>query len=256
MNSIPSSKLGGLALCLVLALAVTGTAVAFDASAEGLQDEYQVGSDADVTYTIADPFTDVPNQYTLRGETELTNVSWTVTVYRAGSQVSQNTYGTQNFSQDLDVNNNGDEVEVRLQGSAPEIANYTYDPAESFQVAELTRVSGNNPETFRTDTAHHYTAESDEARAAIEDAQQAIEDAGGNDEAERLVGNAISSYEAEDFENAIDLAGQAQERAESAQAASQRNQLILLAVGGLIVVGLVVGGVLYWRSQQDEYTKL
>jgi len=256
MNSIHSSKLHALALCLVLAFAATGTAVAFDDSAEGLQDEYEVGSDAKVTYTLSDPFTDVSNQYTLQGETQLRNVSWTVTVYRAGSQLQQQTYGGQNFSQAMDVNNNGDEIRVQLEGTTPAIENYTYDPAETFTVAELTRVSGDNPTTFRTDTAHHYTADSQAARTAIDDAQAAIEAAGGNEDAERLVGNAISSYRAEDFDNAIDLAGQAQERAEQAQSAAQRNQLILMAVGGLIVIGLLVGGVLYWRSQQDEYTKL
>lgn len=256
MNSIRSSKLGGLVLCLVLALAVSGTAVAFDDSAEGLESEYQVGSDADVTYTLEDPFTDVPNQYTLEGETELENVSWTVTVLRAGSTVSQETYGGQNFSQELDVENGGDEVQIRLEGTAPEIENYTYDPEEEFVVAELTRISGENPTTFRTDTANHYTQESREARQAIDQAQQTIDEAGGHEDAERLLGNAISSYEAEDFDNAIDLANQAQEQAESAQAASERNQLILMGVGGLIVVGLVVGGFLYWRSQRDEYTKL
>ena len=30
----------------------------------------------------------------------------------------------------------------------------------------------------------------------------------------------------------------------------------LVAEGGLLVVGLLVGGVLYWRSQGDDYDKL
>lgn len=256
MNSIRSSKLGGLALCLVLALALTGTAVAFDDSAQGLQAEYQVGSDAAVTYTLSDPFTNVSNQYTLEGETQLTNVSWTVEVYRAGSQISENTYGGQNFSQALDVNNNGDEVRVTLEGTTPAIENYTYEPEEQFLVANLTRVSGNNPTTFRTDRAHHYTQDSKNTRQAIQSAEQAIEDAGGHQEAESTLANAVSAYENDNFGLAQDLASEAQTKAEQAKNSAQQTQLILLVVGAVVVIGLLAGGFLYWRSQQDEYSKL
>ena len=257
MNSIRSSKLGGLALCLVLALALTGTAVAFDDSAQGLQDEYQVGSDAAVTYTLSDPFTDVPNQYTLEGETQLTNVSWTVEVYRAGSQISENTYGGQNFSQQLDVNNNGDEVRVKLEGTAPAVANFTYPEEETFLVAELTRVSGNNPTTFRTDRAHHYTEASKDARQAIADAEQAIEEAGGNAEAEELLANAKNAYRNEEaFATARNISQQAQTKANQAKNSAQQTQLILMVAGAVVVIGLLAGGFLYWRSQQDEYSKL
>lgn len=33
-------------------------------------------------------------------------------------------------------------------------------------------------------------------------------------------------------------------------------QLALYAAGGLLVVGLLVGGVVWYRSQQDSYDKL
>lgn len=259
MNSTRSSRATVALLCLSLLLAAVGVAGAFEDSADGLPGESEVGETVTVTYTVEDPFTGVPNQYTLRGETELTDVRWTVTVLRAGDPLDppgERTYGSGNFSQGLDVDNGGDEFRVELVGTTPEIGNFTYDPAERYQVAVLERVEGNNPVEFRNDTAHHYTEDSAAARTAIEDAQVAIDDAGGHDEAERLRGNAISSYEAEDFENAVDLAEQSEQRAERARQSQQRTQLVLMAGGAILVVGLLVGGVYYWYSQRDTYSKL
>ncbi|WP_276272828.1 hypothetical protein [Haloarcula litorea] len=244
-------------LCVVGLLVSAGTAAAFTVSAEGVPEESAVGSEVSVTYTVDDPFTDTSNQWTLTGHTDLQNVSWTVTVLRAGSQVSQETYGSQNFSQGLDINNNGDQVRVELVGTTPEIENYTYQPREQYTVATLTRVSGNNENEFRNDTAHHYTQESREARAAIESAQAAIEAAGGNEEAEGLVDNAVSAYESENFQNAVDLAEQAENVAEQAQQSQQTTRTLLLVGGGLVVLLLLAGGGYYLLQQQgDDYDAL
>ena len=254
MSSIRCSKTTVALLCLVGLLATTGVASAFTVSAEGVPTESAVGDEVSVTYTIDDPFTDVPNEWTLVGETELENVSWTVTVLRAGNQLDQETYGDQAFDQDLDVDDNGDEVRVELSGTVPAVENYTYDPEERYTVASLTRVSGSNEEVFRNDSAHHYTDQSREARTAIEDAEAAIESAGGNEQAEQLRGNAISAYESEDFDNAVDLATQAESAANSA---SQTRTLLLVAGGIIALLALVGGGYyLYSQSQDDDYSKL
>lgn len=259
MNSTPSSKATTALLCLSLSFAAVGVAAAFSVGADGLPGESEVGETVSVTYTIEDPFTDVPNQYTLQGETELTNVRWTVTVRRAGEPIDppgQQTYGSQNVSQVLNVDNGGDEVVVELVGDTPTVENFTYAPEETYRVATLSRAVGNNVEEFRNDTAHHYTNASATARSAIEGAETAIEEAGGQEEAERLRQNAISSYEAEDFENAIDLAEQAESRAEQAMRSQQQTQLLLLGGGALLVVGLLAGGIYYWHTQRDTYSKL
>jgi len=235
-------------------LAFAGVASAFAVSAEGVPSDSAVDEEVSVTYNIDDPFTDVPNQWTLRGETDLEGVSWTVTVLRSGSRVSQATYGDQSFSQSLDIDNNGDEVRIELAGTTPAVENYTYEPEERYTVANLTQVSGSNEDQFRNDSAHHYTEESREARTAIEDAEAAIDAAGGNQNAESLVDSAVSSYENGNFGNAIDLANQAEQAADS-----DRQQRTLLLAGGAVVLLLLViagGYYLYTQLSGDEYSKL
>jgi len=260
MNSTRYSRGTVVLLCVVGLLAFAGTASALSVSAEGVPSESAVGDEVTVTYTIDEPFTDVPNQWTLQGQTELENVSWTVTVLRAGSAINQGqeTYGTQNFSQELDIDNNGDEVRVELTGTVPAIETYSYQPEERYTVATLTRVSGSNENQIRSDSTHHYTSDSREARTAIQSASQAINATGGNSEADQLRNNAISSYENGNFGNAIDLAGQAQNTAEQAQQSQQTTQTLLYAGVGVVIL-LLLGGVgffLYSRSGGDDYSKL
>lgn len=261
MNSTRYSRASVALLCLVGLVAVAGTAGAFTVSTEGdVPNETAVGSEVSVTYVIDDPYTDVPSEWTLDGETELENVSWTVEVRDRGSVVYDDTYGEQSFSQTMDGDGaqDGDEVRISVEGTVPAVENYTYEPREQYTVANLARVTGSNENEFRADSAHHYDNDSREARQAIDDASAAINETGGNSEAENLRNNAISAYENGNFENAIDLATQAQNTAESAQQSQQTTQTLLLA-GGAVVALLLLGGggyVLYTRSQGDDYSKL
>lgn len=256
MNLTRCSRLAVALLCV--ALLATGVASAFSVSADGVPSSAAVGEEVSVTYTVDDPFTDAPNEWTLNGTTELENVGWTVTVLRAGNPIEngETTYGDQSFERDLSVDNNGDQVRIELTGEVPEVENFTYEPREQFVVASLDRVTGSNAEEFRNDTAHHYTEDSRAARQSIEDAESAIEAAGGHDEAENLRDSAVSAYEVGNFDNAENLSTQAENQAESAEQSQQTMQLALMGVGALLVIALVAGGIYYWRSQQDEYSKL
>ncbi len=256
MNLTRCSRLAVALLCVVLL--ATGVASAFSVSADGVPSSAAVGEEVSVTYTVDDPFTDAPSEWTLNATTELENVGWTVTVLRAGNPIDdgETTYGDQSFERDLSVDNNGDQVRIELTGEVPEVENFTYEPREEFVVASLERVTGNNAEEFRNDTAHHYTEDSRAARQSIEDAESAIDAAGGHDEAGNLRDNAVSAYEVGNFGNAQDLAEEAESKAQSAQQSQQTMQLALMAVGALLVIALVAGGIYYWRSQGDEYSKL
>lgn len=251
MNSSRSSSL--VALLLVLVLAV-GAAGAVTVSQEDAPSEAAVGSDVTATFVLTDLYTDY-DQWTLRGETELENVTWTVELFnQAGDKLGgDNSYDGQSFGHPVNIENGDHEVRMTVTGTVPTIGNYTYDPAESFLFAELIQArEGGSSDTIQTYETHHYTEESGEARQAIDEAQAAIDEAGGHEQAERTLNSAIDSYENENFDNAVDLADQAQETAERKQTNQSRNRLILIAVGALVLIGIVVGAVIYWRRSRTH----
>ncbi|MFB6116898.1 hypothetical protein [Halosegnis sp.] len=240
----------------VLAAAV-GPVAAVSTSAEGVPQEAQVGDEVTATYTFTDLYTDYES-WTLHGKTNMTNVTWTVTKFdQAGNQLSQQSYDGAEFGEAVDISEDTAEVRVRVRGTVPTIENFSYDPAEEFTLArfELRREGGAQQDITAT-SVHHYTNESAEARTTIEEAQSAIETASGDAEAEQTLRNAIEAYNSESFGLAVELANEAKTQAEQAQNTRNRNQLILYAVGGLVVLGLVVGSGVYLRSRGDDYDKL
>ncbi|QLH77071.1 hypothetical protein HZS55_07090 [Halosimplex rubrum] len=256
MSWIRSSKSAALVALLALSLVAVGTAGAISVSPGEVPDESQVGETVTTTVTVEDPFVDMNDQWALRGSTELTNVSWTVTVLQQGEEVDQASYGEQSFEQALNASNGGDTVEIELTGDTPAIENYTYEPVETYTLYDFDTVQGSSTSDLNETSVHHYTNASKDAREAIDDANAAINESGGNDQAEEQRDRAISAYENGNFGNAESLAGDAQSQAEQAQQSAQRNQTILMGVGALVVLALIGGGIYYWRSNQDEPTKL
>jgi hypothetical protein len=254
MSSIRCFK-GATTLALVAVLLVAmGTAAAISVSSEGVPSASAVEDSVTVTYTIEDPHRDAPSEWTLEGSTELTEVRWTVTVKQGDSQVSENIYDDQAFSEDL--SGDGDRVVVELDGTTPAIENYTFDPEERYTVATLNQTTGENVEELVTDSAHHYTNKSKAARDQIDAAGAAIEAAGGNDEAEELQESAISAYEAENFENAERLATNAEEAATSAQQSQELTTMLLIGAGVVLALLVIGGGIYRWKAGQDKYSKL
>ncbi len=140
-----------------------------------------------------------------------------------------------------------------MTGTVPPIENYTYSPAQTFVFAELNQArQGGTSDVIESYETHHYTEESRAAREAIDLADTSIEAAGGHEEAERTLNSAVQAYNSENFELAVDLAGQARDTADRAQSNQSRNQLILIAVGALVVIGVVVGAVLYWQRNRTQ----
>ncbi|MDY6818366.1 MAG: hypothetical protein SVG88_06860 [Halobacteriales archaeon] len=248
-----SSRCFSLAAFLVVLVLASGAAGAVTISSGGAPNEAQVGQTVTSTFTLTELYQN-PNyqQWTLQGQTDLANVTWTVqTLNQAGEVVDTQSYNGGRFNHQISIENDVAEVRVKITGEVPEITNYSYSPQEQFLFAGFIQVrQGGTSNQINVYQTHHFTPDSKKARQAIRSAQRAIQQAGGNQEAQTIVDNAISAYEAGNFQNAIDLANQARQRAEQAQQSQQRTQLLLMAGGGILVVLLIIGGIFWYRSQQ------
>jgi hypothetical protein len=247
-------------LLLVVSLAVSlvaAPAAAVSVAEDGVPQEAEVGSEVTATFTLTELYKDSSNEWTLAGETELENVSWTVKKFGLDdSQLDKESFGGSEFTADVAADDDVTRVEVTVTGTVPAVENFTYSPEETFQLASLSRQQGDNTEELESWDVHHYTKDSKEARQAIAAAESAIEQAGGDEDAEKQVTRAISSYNNGNFENAADIAADAEESASSTKQSNERNELLLYGGIGAVALLAVVGGVFYWRSQQDTYDKL
>jgi hypothetical protein len=248
-------------LLLVAALAVPAAAVTVDSST--VPGDAQVGSKVEANATLTELYRNPQlESWQLQGGTELRNVTWTVTYYdQTGAKVSQESFDGKNFtSSDIAAADGIAEVRVRVTGTTPRISSFSYDPPQSFLAMRLVQTRGNGSGTSSTLESwqvHHYTQQSRQARQAIDGAQRTIEGTDADtSEAEQSLGRAVEAYNSGNFGLAADLAEEAESQANSAAQSSQTFQLALYAVGGLLVVGLLVGGFLWYRSQQDTYDKL
>jgi len=254
-----------LALTALLVLsAVAVPAAAVSVGEEDVPGDAAVGSQIEATVTLTQLYQDPQlEQWQLAGETELTDVTWTVSyIDQTGSKTGQESFDGQTFDgAEIATANGTAEVEIRVSGTVPEVTAYSYDPAQTFTVLALSQTrEGGSTNAIDEWTATHYTESSREARNALDDAQAAIDsaDSAGADvsEAETSIDNAVDAYENGNFDLAMNLADEAESRANSAQQSSQTFRLALYGVGGLVVIALLVGGFLYWRSQQDSHDKL
>jgi hypothetical protein len=245
--------------CLVALTALAAPVAAVSVAEEEVPSEAQVDSKVTATVTLNELYQNPQlESWTLAGSTELTDVTWTVTYYdQTGAKVNQQSFDGQNFSgASIDAGDGTSEVEVRVSGTAPGVDSYVYDPAQSFTAMSLQQTrAGGSSNDIGSWTTQHFTEESQSARSALDEAQAAAQSA-GSDQAEATFDNAVSAFENGNFELATELANQAQSEAQQAQQSSQTQQLLVYAVGGLVALAVVVGGVVYWRSQQDSYDKL
>jgi hypothetical protein len=247
-----------LVACLVLLAAVAAPAAAVSVADSDVPEEAEVGSQVSATVTLDELYKNPQLEaWTLRGETNLTDVTWTVTTYdQTGSKLDQQSADGQNVSVDVAAADDVSEVQVKITGTVPEVNGYSYDPAHEFSLVSLTQArDGGSSTELKTWQTHHYTEDSASARDALDTAAAAI-DGSNSQQAEKTFDNAVSAYENANFDLATELANEAQSQAESAKQSDQTMQLALYAVGGLLVVGLLVGGFVWYRSQQDSYDKL
>jgi hypothetical protein len=270
MNSIHSSKplavLAALALVATLAVPVMAVTV----QDEDVPDEAEVNSRVSATYTLTDLYQDPDfERWTLVGSTQLENATWTIQLRdQTGSQIDQIQIEDQNIEvEDISADRNIAEVEVRVTGHVPEIGpdNYTYPEQNDFRVARMdVFVGGGDSGDIGEWSATRHTSESREARQRLDAAMEAIqeaEDDGLNvDDARSDFEAAKSAFQAGNFENAINLANQAEAEATSAQEKAQsRSQLLLyglIAVGVLALVAILGGGFYVYRQRQQQDTRI
>ncbi|MEF8842251.1 MAG: hypothetical protein V5A62_11595 [Haloarculaceae archaeon] len=235
-----------LALLLLISLAAPVAAVTSNAS--NVPDQQRVGQERRATITLQDLYEDGTDEWTLRGRTRLTNATWTVRKVKLNGDTSSRTYTGRSFETTVASGNNTDRVEVVVRGRAPRVDGFSYDPPQRFEFARLSKVVGDNVDVVDTREVHHYTDASQRARNAIDQARPVVADA-GNQQARDQLNRAIQAYESGEFELSRDLASDAESSARSAQQSSRTLRLALVGAGVVVVLAVVVGGVLYVRSQ-------
>ena len=257
MNSNHCSKLAILVVALVASAGVVGAVSISGDTAE----EREVGSEVSVTYEVTEPFQPF-QEWTLRGSTELENVTWTVREIDTANQTARSvTYpqeadaDARTFEHGVSQGENVERLTVTITGDVPTVSNYTYNPPNRITVAAFRQERGNNVETLATFRTHPYTNESRTARDAIDSAWEAINGSDAPGDAESDLQNAIDFYDAEQFEEAITNAERAERKVEQANEQDQLVQLALLGGGAVLVLALLIGG-FYWYRENQTGSKL
>jgi hypothetical protein len=252
-----------LVVCLLLAL-VAAPAAAVTVGETTVPEEGQVDEQVTATVQLTELYQNPTlERWQLSGRTALRNVTWVVEYYdQTGARTDQQEFTGQQFSgAEVAADDGTSEVVVRVTGTVPPVTEFSYDPPQEFLLMTLTRGSqGGASGAVGTWRAHHFTATSDSARGTLDEARDAIEGAessGANPgDARESFTSAVDAYENRNFDNAERLATRATEEAGSAQSGAEQRRLLLFGGAGLLGLAVVVGGVYYWRSRQDDYDKL
>lgn len=254
MNWTHSSKGAVLVALLATAVVVVGTAGAVTVTG-GAPEATEVGEEVSMEVTVEDPFENQADVWTLQGSTELVGASWSVEAVDVGGDVveRQDTSG-ESFSVELDSDDGINEVTIELQGDVPEIGEFNYrdQETEEYVAMDLLVAESGASLSGMPLSAHRYTEESLEARQAIDEARDAVGESGSDSEESQL-DTAITLYNSEEFQAAIDEADSVRESAESAE----QTRSVLFVGAGVVVVLVVLGGGFYlYRQRQQDTSKL
>lgn len=248
-----SKLLSLLVVCLLVGTLFAGSAAAVDSSSDNLPESSEVGTDVQTTFELTELFAD-SQEWTLHGETNLTDATWTVSEFdQAGNQIRQSTHTGETFNEDINTDDGTTRVEVQIVGTTPEIENLSYDPPDQYTIANFSEVRpGGTEHAIASHTVRHHTQDSKEAREAIDSARDSVEESGSSD-GQQSLDSAISAYENGNFGNAITNA----ERAENEGSQSQLLLDVALFGGAAVLVLLLVGGGYYvYKSRQQGPSRL
>lgn len=250
-------------LCVAVLLAVPLVG-AVTTTVEELPSEAEVGAQTNATVMLTDLYRN-PNleAWTLRGETELTDVTWTLTLFdQGGNQITTRSYDGQTFEHTgIELEQDVSEVAVKVTGTVPSVTAYSYSPPQSFSMMNLTQTRpGGTSSAIGSWSAHHFTQESRAAREAIDQANATIDsaraDGANTDSAEGTLQDAIEAYETRSFNLATSLAEEAASEAESSQQNTQFNRWLLYGSAAVILIGAVVGAVYWYQNREESYDRL
>lgn len=262
MNWTHSSKAVVLGVVLAVAFATVGTAGAISISGfDSAPDSAEVGEEVTVEVELSELYgDDVPDDtWTLSGETDLNNADWTVIVRDAADdEVTRTDVTGETFEQEIIRENSHVTVDVTVTGEVPELteSDYNYEDQSSeeamaMDLAQLTE-SGDRAELpDGSHTLHRYNSDTQEARQAIDEAQDAVDESGGtgSDSFE----DAKTFYDNGEFDSAIDAAEDAQSSAEGQE---QTRQFLLIGAAAVVLIAVLGGGIYYWRQSQQDTSKL
>lgn len=254
MRSIRSSDLAVLLAAIVgLSLAVPVAAVS--TSASNVPEAGQVDTEVGASYTMTDLYEDGIGEWTLRASTGLTGASWTVEKRKLSGEVITESHTGNTFETSVSSADGVETVTVSVTGNVPALREPHFEPEETFSITRLVRITDDGESQLGQWSVHHYTAESREAREAIQAAQAVVDD-DAPEEAKRSLEQAISAYNAGNFENAVSNAEDAQRAVEKARKSRSRMQAALYAGLGVLALLVVFGGAYYYQRRQESYSEL
>lgn len=253
MSWIRSSEAVGVVALLAIALVATGTAAAIEFDGEA-PESAEVGEEVTMEVEITEPFADpLPSQWTLEGDTDLENADWTIVAEdNTGDIVARSDTNTLELNADDSVV----AVTVEIRGEVPGGISFNYEnqEEENYVAVELLRQTDAGAERVADEAiweAHRFTSESQEARSAIDEASTAVDDAGGSGQDD--LDRAIVAYNNGNFQNAIDLAEEAQSTAEGQE---QTTQFLLIGGAVVVLIAVVGGGAYVYKQRQRNTNKL
>ncbi|WP_248515711.1 DUF4398 domain-containing protein [Salinarchaeum laminariae] len=220
-----SSKLGLVAVAVLVLVATVGVASAVSVTQEDAPEEAEVGDSVTITVELGELFTS-ESAWQLNGQTELQNAQWTIELYQGDTLL--NTHESSGDQPDPvtleESSTDADRVVVKISGTTPEVSSYSYEEPATFKGGEIVQVIGNGEEVnyLSEHQVHHFTSAdpgSKEARTALNDADAAIQSASDDgadvSDAESSFDEAVTAYDNAEFTNAVSLAEEAQSQAES-----------------------------------------
>ncbi len=250
MNWNPSFKLIAGVLALLLLAGAVGTVAAFTFSGD-VTDSAEVNSQERFDVTLENPFTHTDN-WTVHAESGLDDATVDVEARTPGAQLVFEERGDGAVEHQVNIEDGLTTVTFEVNGGIPEITNYSYENPEEENVTALRVIDQDRMETIGTWEIHRYTEGSQNARAAIDQANVTVEESGSDDARSRL-DEAITLYNNAEFDEAIRIAEDAEDIAEG----EGQTRRMLLIIGGLIAVAVAAGGVAYYmRTRQQPQNKL